>query len=80
MTKATLVYCVNVSAIYHHQHTMFVEMSIHFVCEKVALSQLHVIHTPSGCQIVDIFIKGLPLQLFDEFIIVKQFVNHQFLL
>ncbi|XP_048502929.1 uncharacterized mitochondrial protein AtMg00810-like [Beta vulgaris subsp. vulgaris] len=44
--KATLVYCDNVSAIYHsdnpvnHQRTKHIELDIHFVREKVARGQL----------------------------------------
>jgi hypothetical protein len=42
-------------------------MDIHFVREKVARSQVRVLHVPSRYQIADIFTKGLPLQLFDDF-------------
>ncbi|XP_019434537.1 PREDICTED: uncharacterized protein LOC109341152 [Lupinus angustifolius] len=71
--KATLVYCDNVSAIYlsrnpvQHQRTKHVEMDIHFVCEKVARGQVRVLHVPSRYQIADIFTKGLPLILFEDF-------------
>jgi hypothetical protein len=71
--KATLVYCDNVSAVYlsgnpvQHQRTKHIEMDIHFVREKVARGQVRVLHVPSRYQIVDIFTKGLPLQLFDDF-------------
>jgi hypothetical protein len=73
VTKATLVYCDNISAVYlsdnpvQHQHTKHIEMDIHFVREKVARGQVRVLHIPSRFQIVDIFTKGLPLQLFDDF-------------
>jgi len=71
--KATLVYCDNVSAVYlsgnpiQHQRTKHIEMDIHFVPEKVAKGQVHVLHVSSRYQITDIFTKGLPLQLFDDF-------------
>jgi len=42
-------------------------MVIHFVREKVARGQVRVLHVPSRYQIADIFTKGLPLQLFDDF-------------
>jgi hypothetical protein len=71
--KATLVYCDNVSAIYlsgnpvQHQRTKHIEMDIHFVREKVARGQARVLHVPSRHQIADIFTKGLPRILFDDF-------------
>jgi hypothetical protein len=73
ITKATLVYCDNVSAVYlsgnpiQHQRTKHIEMDIHFVREKVARGQIRVLHVPSRYQIADIFTKGLPLQLFSDF-------------
>lgn len=42
-------------------------MNIHFVLEKVAHGQTHVLHVPSRHQIADIFTKGLPRILFDDF-------------
>ena len=71
--KATLVYYDNVSAVYlsdnpvQHQCTKHIEMDIYFVREKVARGQVRVLHVPSRYQIADIFTKGLPLQLFDDF-------------
>lgn len=71
--KATLVYCDNVSAIYlsgnpvQHQRTKHIEMDIHFVREQVARGQVRVLHVSSRYQIADIFTKGLPLILFEEF-------------
>jgi hypothetical protein len=38
-----------------------------FVREKVAKGQVRVLHVPSRYQIADIFTKGLPLQLFEDF-------------
>lgn len=71
--KATIVYCDNVSAIYlsgnpvQHQRTKHIEMDIHFVREKVARGEVRVLHVPSRYQIADIFTKGLPRVLFDDF-------------
>lgn len=71
--KATLVYCDNVCAIYlsgnpvQHQRTKHIEMDIHFVREKVARGQVRVLHVPSRHQLADIFTKGLPLILFNDF-------------
>ncbi|CAJ2662323.1 unnamed protein product [Trifolium pratense] len=71
--KATMVYCDNVSAIYlssnpvQHQRTKHIEMDIHFVREKVSRGQVRVLHVPSRHQIADIFTKGLPLILFQDF-------------
>ncbi|XP_048501601.1 uncharacterized mitochondrial protein AtMg00810-like [Beta vulgaris subsp. vulgaris] len=71
--KATLVYCDNVSAIYlsgnpvNHQRTKHIELDIHFVREKVTRGQVRVLHVPSRHQLADIFTKGLPLVLFEDF-------------
>lgn len=71
--KATLVYCDNVSVIYltgnpvQHQRAKHIEMDIHFVREKVARGQVRVLHVRSHYQIADIFTKGLPLVLFQDF-------------
>ena len=66
--KATLVYCDNVSAIYlSGQRTKHIEMDIHFVREKVARGEVRVLHVPSRYQIADIFTKGLPRVLFNDF-------------
>jgi len=73
VTKATIVYCENVSAIYlseniiQRQRTKHIEMDIHFVRDKVAKGHVLVLHVPSRYQIADIFTKGLLLQLFDDF-------------
>ncbi|GJX37518.1 ribonuclease H-like domain-containing protein [Tanacetum coccineum] len=67
---ATLVYCDNVSAIYMtanpvpHQRTKHIEIDIHFVRDMVARGQVRV---PSRYQYADIFTKGLPSALFEEF-------------
>jgi len=71
--KATLVYCDNVSVIYlsgnpiQHQRTKHIEMDIHFVREKVAKGDVRVLHVSSRYQIADIFTKGLPRILFEDF-------------
>ncbi|KAK4348854.1 hypothetical protein RND71_031609 [Anisodus tanguticus] len=71
--KATLVYCDNISAIYisgnpvQHQRTKHIEMDIHFVREKVTRGQVRVLHIPFRYHIADIFTKGLPRILFDDF-------------
>ncbi|XP_071699614.1 uncharacterized mitochondrial protein AtMg00810-like [Rutidosis leptorrhynchoides] len=71
--KATMVFCDNVSAIYlsgnpvQHQRSKHIEMDIHFVREKVARGQARVLHVPTRFQIADIFTKGLPRVLFDDF-------------
>ncbi|CAA7046048.1 unnamed protein product [Microthlaspi erraticum] len=71
--RATIVYCDNVSAIYlstnpvQHQRTKHVEIDIHFVRERVAIGEVKVLHVPSARQIADVFTKGLPSALFQEF-------------
>jgi hypothetical protein len=73
LSQATLVYCDNVSAIYftgspvRHQRTKHIEMDIHFIREKVASGHARILHVPSRLQIADIFTKGLPRVLFDDF-------------
>ncbi|GJW41480.1 NBS-containing resistance-like protein [Tanacetum coccineum] len=73
LQKATLVYCDNVSTIFlsgnpvQHQRTKHIEMDIHFVREKVARGEVRILHVPSRYQIADIFTKGLPRVLFDDF-------------
>jgi hypothetical protein len=70
---ATVVYCDNISAVYmtanpvHHRHTKHIEIDIHFVCEKVALGEVQVLHVPSKYQFADVMTKGLPVQLFEDF-------------
>ncbi|XP_035845135.1 uncharacterized mitochondrial protein AtMg00810-like [Helianthus annuus] len=73
LTRATLVYCDNVSAIYlsgnpvQHQRTKHIELDIHFVREQVQRGQVRILHVPSRYQIADIFTKGLPRNLFENF-------------
>ena len=71
--KATLVYCDNVNAVYlsgnhvQHHRKKHVEIDIHFVREHVSRSHVRVLHVPSRFQYADIFTKGLPKYLFDDF-------------
>lgn len=73
LSSATLVYCDNVSAVYlscnpvQHQRTKHIEIDIHFVRDLVATGQVRVLHVPSRYQYADIFTKGLPSALFEEF-------------
>jgi hypothetical protein len=72
-SRCTLVYCDNISAVYlftnpvQHQRTKHVEIDLHFVREKVAIGQVHVLHVPTTSQFADIFMKGLPSSVFNEF-------------
>ncbi|XP_071741133.1 uncharacterized mitochondrial protein AtMg00810-like [Rutidosis leptorrhynchoides] len=50
-----------------HQRTKHIEMDIHFVREKVARGEVRLLHVPSRFQIADIFTKGLPRLIFDDF-------------
>lgn len=69
----TIVYCDNVSAVYlssnpaQHQRPKHIEIDIHFVRDQVAAGQVHVLHVLSCYQYADIFTKGLPFALFDDF-------------
>ncbi|GKB78159.1 ribonuclease H-like domain-containing protein, partial [Tanacetum coccineum] len=73
LSSATIVYCDNVSAVYlssnpvQHQRTKHIEIDIHFVRVLVATGQVRVLHVPSRFQYADIFTKGLPSALFEEF-------------
>jgi len=70
---ATLVYCDNISAVYmssnpvQHQRTKHIEIDLHFVWERVAIGDLHVLHVPTSSQYANIFTKGLPSSIFTEF-------------
>nr|GEV59835.1 ribonuclease H-like domain-containing protein [Tanacetum cinerariifolium] len=70
---ATLVYCDNVSAIYmlanpvQHQRTKHIKIDIHFVRDMVKAGHVWVLHVPSRFQYADIFTKGLPSSLFEDF-------------
>ncbi|GJS71962.1 putative reverse transcriptase domain-containing protein [Tanacetum coccineum] len=73
LATATLVYCDNVSVVYlfsnpvQHQRTKHIEIDIHFVRDLVATGAIRVLHVLSRYQYADIFTKGLPTSLFDEF-------------
>ncbi|XP_021991657.1 uncharacterized mitochondrial protein AtMg00810-like [Helianthus annuus] len=73
LTRATMVYCDNVSAIYlsgnpvQHQRTKHIELDIHFVREQVQRGHVRILHVPSRYHIADIFTKGLPRILFEDF-------------
>ncbi|GJZ93660.1 ribonuclease H-like domain-containing protein [Tanacetum coccineum] len=73
LSSATIVYCDNVSAVYlssnlvQHQRTKHIEIDIHFVRDLVATGQVCVLHVPSRFQYANIFTKGLPPALFEEF-------------
>ncbi|GJU60711.1 ribonuclease H-like domain-containing protein [Tanacetum coccineum] len=73
LSSTTLFYCDNVSVVYlssnpvQHQCTKHIEIDIHFVHDLVAVGQVCVLHVPSRYQFVDIFTKGLPSALFEEF-------------
>ncbi|GJR15803.1 ribonuclease H-like domain-containing protein [Tanacetum coccineum] len=73
LSTDTLVYYDNVSAVYlssnpvQHQRTKHIEIGIHFVHDLVSAGHIQVLHVPSRYQYADIFTKGLPTVLFDEF-------------
>lgn len=73
LSKATIVYCNNISVVYlstkpvQHQHTKHVKIDIHFIRDKVALGQIRVLQVPSSSQYANIFTKGLPTSLFHDF-------------
>ncbi|GKD30800.1 ribonuclease H-like domain-containing protein, partial [Tanacetum coccineum] len=47
--------------------TKHIEIDIHFVRDLVAAGQVRVLHVPSRYHFADIFTKGLPSALFEEF-------------
>jgi hypothetical protein len=72
-SRCTFVYCDNTTVVYlstnpvQHQRTKHVEIDLHFVREKVAIGQVRVLHVPTTSQFADIFTKGLPSSVFNEF-------------
>jgi hypothetical protein len=70
LSRSTLVYCDNVSAVYlstnsvQHQRTKHVEIDLHFVRDHVAAGAVRVLHVPTTSQFADIFTKGLPSSTF----------------
>nr|GFA68313.1 NBS-containing resistance-like protein [Tanacetum cinerariifolium] len=73
LVTATLVYCDNVSTVYmsinpvQHQRMKHIEIDIHFVCDMVTAGHVRVLHVPSRFQFANIFTKGLPSALFEDF-------------
>jgi hypothetical protein len=73
LQRATLVYCDNVSAVclstnpVQHQRTKQVEIDLHFVRERVATGAVRVLHVPTTSQFADLFTKGLPTVVFQDF-------------
>ncbi|GJX90343.1 ribonuclease H-like domain-containing protein [Tanacetum coccineum] len=73
LMTATLVYCDNVSAVYmsvnhvQHQRAKHIEIDIHFVRDMVKAGHVRVLHVSSRFQYADIFTKGLPSALFEDF-------------
>ncbi|GJZ60594.1 ribonuclease H-like domain-containing protein [Tanacetum coccineum] len=73
LSSATLIDCDNVSFVYlscnlvQHQRMKHIEIDIHFVRDLVAAGQVRVLHVPSRYQFLDIFTKGLPSTLFEDF-------------
>ncbi|GJZ22272.1 ribonuclease H-like domain-containing protein [Tanacetum coccineum] len=73
LMTVTLVYYDNVSAVYmsanpiQHQRTKHIEIDIHFVRDMVTAGQVRVLHVPSRFHYTDIFTKGLPSTLFENF-------------
>jgi hypothetical protein len=73
LSRATLIYCDNVSAIYlstnpiQHQRIKHVEIDLHFVCDRVTVRDVRVLHVPTTSQFIDIFTKGLLPQCSQSF-------------
>jgi hypothetical protein len=73
LSRATLVYYDNVSAVYlstnpvQHQRTKHVEIDPYFVHERVAIGDVRVLHILTTSQVTDIFTKGLPSSVFSKF-------------
>jgi hypothetical protein len=67
------VYCDNISATnlltnyVQHQRTKHVEIDMHFVRDHVALGEARILHVPTSSQFADIFTKGLPTTVFQDF-------------
>nr|GEZ49652.1 ribonuclease H-like domain-containing protein [Tanacetum cinerariifolium] len=73
LLTATLVYCDNVNVVYlfanlvQHQRTKHIKIGIYFVHDIVSVGYIRVLHVPSRYKYADIFTKGLPSTLFEEF-------------
>jgi hypothetical protein len=65
LSRATLVYCDNVSTVYlstnpiQYERIKHTEINIHFVCERLAIGDVRVLHVPTTSQFVDIFTKDV---------------------
>jgi hypothetical protein len=72
-SRCTLVYCDNINVVYlstnpvQHQRIKHVEIDLHFVREKISIGQVHVLHVSTTSWFADIFMKGLPCSVFNEF-------------
>jgi hypothetical protein len=49
------------------QRTKHVEIDLHFIREKVAIGQVRVLYVLMTSHFADIFMKGLPFSVFNEF-------------
>jgi hypothetical protein len=73
LTKSIIVYCDNVSTVYlftnpiQHQRMKHVEIDLHFVRERVTISDVCVLHVPTTSQFTDIFTNALPTSVFLKF-------------
>ncbi|GJW13037.1 ribonuclease H-like domain-containing protein [Tanacetum coccineum] len=73
LSTATLVDCDNDSVVYmsanpvQHQRTKHIEIDIHFVRDMVVVGRVRVLYVPSRFQYAEIFTKGVPLVLFEDF-------------
>jgi hypothetical protein len=78
LAQATLVYCDNVSAVYHstnlvqHQRTKHIEIDLHFVRKRIVVRDVRVLHVPTTSQFADIFTKGLPSSVFRRVFVQSQ--------
>jgi hypothetical protein len=75
-SRFTLIYCDNISAVYvftnpiqHQRQCMkHVVIDLHFIWEKVVISQVRALHVLTTSQFTDILMKGLPSSVFNEFL------------
>jgi hypothetical protein len=73
LQRSTIVFCDNVSATcmsqnyIHHQWTKHIKIDLHFVRDKVSLGEVKVLYVPASRQFADIFTKGLPSTIYEEF-------------
>jgi hypothetical protein len=71
--RAIVVYYGNIIAIYlstnpvQQQRTKHIEIDLHFICGKVTIGFVRVLHVPTTAQYADVFTKGLPSSVFLEF-------------